>query len=214
MQIHFPTVRRQRRQHADLPAAQGLQQHHHRDLDRQVDAWDRPWLHYTDTAVTPGESTNYRVEVTDGTTTLRGNYSDPLTVASTASTAYDQIVDSDGPQAYWRLGEAAGTTTSVDTSGQSNNGTFTGMTLGSAGGDGNTAATISSSTGRMPGEKGYSMPQQFTVEAWFKQSLFRGGRIIGFGNSKTGNSACKTGCSTCGPTARSPSASTTVASGP
>ena len=152
--------------------------------------WDRPWLHYTDTNVTPGEVTNYRVEVTDGTTTIRGNYSDPLTVASTASTAYDQIIASDGPQAYWRLGEPAGTTTSVDASGQSNNGTFTGMTLGSAGAvAGNTAATISTTSGRMVGEKAYSMPQQFTVEAWVKQSVTRGGRIIGFGNSKTGSSS-------------------------
>ncbi|MDX6281316.1 MAG: hypothetical protein QOH03_2387 [Kribbellaceae bacterium] len=152
--------------------------------------WDRPWLHYTDTNVTPGEVTNYRVEVSDGSTTIRGNYSDPLTVASTASTAYDQIVGADGPQAYWRLGEAAGTTTSVDSSGQSNNGTFSGITLGTAGKiSGNTAATINSSTGRMIGEKAYSFPQQFTVEAWFKQSFTRGGRIIGFGNSKTGNSS-------------------------
>jgi hypothetical protein len=152
--------------------------------------WDRPWLHYTDTSSAPGEQPNYRVEVSDGTTTIRGNYSDVITVASTASTAYDQIVNADGPQAYWRLGEPVNTATSVDASGQSNNGTFSGMTLGQAGAfAGNTAASTSSSTGRMAGEKGYSMPQQFTVEAWFKQSFLRGGRIIGFGNSKTGNSA-------------------------
>lgn len=151
--------------------------------------YDRPWLSYTDTDVTPGEVTNYRVEVTDGSTTLRGNYSDPITVASTASTAYDQIVNSDGPQAYWRLGEPVGTTTSVDSSGQSNNGTFSGMTLGSSGAiAGNTAATTSTASGRMVGEKAYSMPQQFTVEAWFKQSSSKGGRIIGFGNAKTGTS--------------------------
>ncbi len=95
--------------------------------------WDRPWLSYTDTSSAPGEVTNYRVEVTDGSTTIRGNYSDQITVASAASTAYDQIVNADGPQAYWRLGEPAGTTASVDASGQSNNGTFTGVTLGGAG---------------------------------------------------------------------------------
>ncbi len=151
--------------------------------------WDKPWLHFTDTTSAPGESTNYRVEVTDGTTTIRGNYSDAITVASTASTAYDQILTADGPQAYWRLGEPVGTATSVDSSGQSNNGPFTGMTLGPAGAiAGNTAASTSTTTGKMVGEKGYSMPQQFTVEAWFKQTTNRGGRIIGFGNAKTGNS--------------------------
>jgi hypothetical protein len=33
------------------------------------------------------------------------------------------------------------------------------------------------------------MPQRFTIEAWFKQSVAKGGRIIGFGNAKTGTSA-------------------------
>ncbi|MGZ0146838.1 LamG-like jellyroll fold domain-containing protein [Kribbella sp. WER1] len=149
--------------------------------------WDRPWIRYTDTDVTPGESTNYRVEVTDGSTTIRGNYSDPVTVATTASTAYDQIVNADGPQTYWRLGEAAGATTSVDSSGQNNTGPFTGVTLGVPGAiAGNTAMTTSTTTGRMVGAKASSMPQQFTVEAWVKQSgTNRGGRIIGFSNGKT-----------------------------
>lgn len=190
VQIHFPTVVDNDDSTLTYRLLKGFSNTTIATWTATSTPWDRPWLHYTDSDVTPGEVTNYRVEVTDGTTTLRGNYSDPITVASTASTAYDQIVSADGPQAYWRLGEPAGTTTSVDSSGQSNNGTFTGMTLGSAGKlSGNTAATISSSTGRMPGEKGYSMPQQFTVEAWFKQSFLRGGRIIGFGSSKTGNSS-------------------------
>ncbi|MEU4396662.1 LamG-like jellyroll fold domain-containing protein [Kribbella sp. NPDC023855] len=190
VQIHFPTVVDNDDSTLTYRLLKGFSNTTIATWTATSTPWDRPWLHYTDTNVTPGEVTNYRVEVTDGTTTIRGNYSDPITVASTASTAYDQIVNSDGPQAYWRLGEPAGTTTSVDASGQSNNGTYTGMTLGSTGKvSGNTAATISSSNGRMAGEKGYSMPQQFTVEAWFKQSFLRGGRIIGFGNSKTGNSS-------------------------
>jgi hypothetical protein len=152
--------------------------------------YDRPWISYTDTGVVPGEVTNYRVEVTDGTTTLRGNYSDPITVASTAATAYDQLVKADGPQAYWRLGEPVGTTTSVDSSGQSNNGPYSGVTLGTSGAIADdTAVTMSTTSARMVGEKAFSMPQQFSVEAWFKQSPSRGGRIIGFGNAKTGNSA-------------------------
>ena len=149
-----------------------FQQHHNRDLDRQSPrrGTGRGSSH-TDTSSAPGEVTNYRVEVTDGSTTIRGNYSNAITVASAASTAYDQIVNADGPQAYWRLGEPAGTTTSADASGQSNNGTFTGVTLGGAGAiAGNTAMTTSSSSGRMVGEKAYSFPQQFTVEAWVKQS--------------------------------------------
>jgi hypothetical protein len=190
VQIHFPTVVDNDDSTLTYRLLKGFSNTTIATWTAKSTPWDRPWLHFTDTAVTPGEVTNYRVEVTDGSTTIRGNYSDPVTVASTRSTAYDQIVSADGPQAYWRLGEAAGATTSVDSSGQSNNGTFTGVTLGSPGAiAGNTSMTISSSTGRMVGEKAYSMPQQFTVEAWVKQSgLLRGGRIIGFGNSRTGNS--------------------------
>ncbi|GAA1561380.1 hypothetical protein GCM10009789_13300 [Kribbella sancticallisti] len=190
VQIHFPTVVDNDDSTLTYRLLKGFSNTTIATWTATSTPWDKPWLHFTDTNVTPGEVTNYRVEVTDGTTTIRGNYSDPITVASTASTAYEQIIGSDGPQAYWRLGEAVGTTTSVDSSGQSNNGTYSGMTLGQAGAiAGNTAAGASASNGKMVGEKAYSMPQQFTVEAWFKQSFLRGGRIIGFGNSKTVSSS-------------------------
>jgi hypothetical protein len=190
VQIHFPTVVDNDDSTLTYRLLKGFSNTTIATWTAKSTPWDRPWLSYTDTSSAPGEVTNYRVEVTDGSTTVRGNYSDQITVASAASTAYDQIVNADGPQAYWRLGEPAGTTTSVDASGQSNNGTFTGVTLGGAGAiAGNTAMTTSTASGRMVGEKAYSMPQQFTVEAWVKQSGFnRGGRIIGFGNSKTQNS--------------------------
>ncbi|TDD21203.1 laminin G [Kribbella turkmenica] len=191
VQLHFPTVVDNDDSTLTYRLLKGFSNTTIATWTAKSTPWDRPWLHFTDTTSAPGEVTNYRVEVTDGSTTIRGNYSDPVTVASTASTAYDQIVKSDGPQAYWRLGEAAGSTTSVDSSGQSNNGTFTGVTLGGAGAiAGDTSMTASTTSGRMIGEKAYSMPQQFTVEAWVKQSGFnRGGRIIGFGSSRTGSSA-------------------------
>ncbi|MFF0271244.1 LamG-like jellyroll fold domain-containing protein [Kribbella sp. NPDC004536] len=190
VQIHFPTVVDNDDSTLTYRLLKGFSNTTIATWTAKSTPWSQPWLSYTDTSSAPGDVTNYRVEVTDGSTTVRGNYSDPVTVASTASTAYDQLVKADGPQAYWRLGEPAGTTTSVDSSGQSNNGTFTGVTLGGAGAiAGDTAMTTSTTTGRMVGEKAYSMPQQFTVEAWVKQSGFgRGGRIIGFGNSKTANS--------------------------
>ncbi|MER7245404.1 LamG-like jellyroll fold domain-containing protein [Kribbella sp. NPDC000426] len=191
VQIHFPTVVDNDDSTLTYRLLKGFSNTTIATWTAKSTPWDRPWLSYTDTDNAPGDTPNYRVEVTDGSTTIRGNYSDPVTVASAPSTAYDQIVNADGPQAYWRLGEAVGTTTSVDSSGQSNNGTFTGVTLGGAGAiAGNTAMTSSTTTGRMVGEKGYSFPQQFTVEAWVKQSgVGRGGRIIGFGNGKTQSSA-------------------------
>ncbi|TCC51353.1 laminin G [Kribbella capetownensis] len=191
VQIHFPTVVDNDDSTLTYRLLKGFSNTTIATWTAKSTPWDRPWLHYIDTNVVPGETPNYRVEVTDGSTTLRGNYSDPVTVASAPSTAYDQIINADGPQAYWRLGEAAGTTTSVDSSGQSNNGTYGGAVLGQPGAiAGNTAMTATLTSGRMTSEKGYSMPQQFTVEAWVKQSgTNRGGRIIGFGNSKAGTSA-------------------------
>ncbi|MEV0290893.1 LamG-like jellyroll fold domain-containing protein [Kribbella sp. NPDC050820] len=190
VQIHFPTVVDNDDSTLTYRLLKGFSNTTIDTVTAKSTPWDRPWLHFTDTSSAPGEVTNYRVEVTDGSTTIRGNYSDPVTVASAPATSYDQIINADGPQAYWRLGEPAGATASVDSSGQSNNGTYTGVTLGTAGAiAGNTAMTTSSSGGRMAGEKAYSMPQQFTVEAWVRQSGFnRGGRIIGFGNSKTTSS--------------------------
>lgn len=189
VQIHFPTVVDNDDSTLTYRLLRGFSNTTIATWTVKSTPWDRPWLHYTDTDMAPGAETNYRVEVTDGSTTLRGNYSDPITVASAKSTAYDQIIKADGPQAYWRLGET-GTTSAADSSGENNTGTYYGVTLGGAGAiAGDTAATLNSSSGRMISKRGYSMPQEFTVEAWVKQSANRGGRILGFGNTKNGQSA-------------------------
>jgi Concanavalin A-like lectin/glucanases superfamily len=151
--------------------------------------WRRPWLSFTDTSLPPGSSQVYRIEVTDGNNTLRGDYSTAVTVAS-VDAPYNQQVLADGPTAYWRLGEPSGTATSVDSSGKNNTGPYAGVTLGMTGvltsGD-NTAADFNSSS-RMVGQTSASGPQNFSVEAWYRTTSNSGGKVVGFGNSSNGTS--------------------------
>ncbi len=152
--------------------------------------WNRPWLSFTDTGLTPGSSQVYRIEVTDGNSTLRGDYSVPVTVAS-VDAPYDQQVLADGPVAYWRLGEPNGTANAVDSSSQNNTGPYSGVTLGATGAltaGGNTAADFGANS-RMIGQTVLSQPQNFSVEAWYRTTSGSGGKIAGFGNSSNGTSS-------------------------
>jgi hypothetical protein len=153
--------------------------------------WNRPWLSFTDTGLTPGSSQVYRIEVTDGSNTLRGDYSAPVTVAS-VDAPYNQQVMGDSPTAYWRLGEPNGTASSVDSSGQNNTGPYAGgVTLGVPGAltsGGDTAADFSSSSW-MIGQTSVNGPQNFSVESWYRTTSSSGGKVVGFGNSSNGTSA-------------------------
>ncbi|WP_344210883.1 LamG domain-containing protein [Kribbella sancticallisti] len=152
--------------------------------------WNRPWLSFTDTGLPFGSSQVYRIEVTDGSHTLRGNYSAPVTVAS-VDAPYDQQILADGPTAYWRLGEPSGTANATDSSGQNNTGPYSGVSLGATGvltSGGNTAADFTGN-GRMIGQTSTSQPQNFSVEAWYQTTSGSGGKIVGFGNNPNGTSS-------------------------
>ncbi|MGC4942197.1 LamG-like jellyroll fold domain-containing protein [Kribbella sp. DT2] len=152
--------------------------------------WNRPWLSFTDTGLTPGSSQVYRIEVTDGNSTLRGDYSLPVTVAS-VDAPYDQQVLADGPTAYWRLGEPNGTANATDSSSQNNTGPYDGVSLGATGvltSGGNTAGDFGANS-RLIGQTVASQPQNFSVEAWYKTTSGSGGKIVGFGNSPNGTSS-------------------------
>jgi hypothetical protein len=152
--------------------------------------WNRPWLSFTDTGLAPGSSQVYRIEVTDGTSTLRGDYSLPVTVAS-VDAPYDQQVLADGPTAYWRLGEPNGTVNATDSSSQNNTGPYSGVSLGATGAlttGGNTAGDFGASS-RLIGQTVVSQPQNFSVEAWYRTTSGGGGKIVGFGNSPNGTSS-------------------------
>lgn len=104
--------------------------------------------------------------------------SDPVVVDS----SYRALVMSDGPAAYWRLGEASGTT-AIDEMGASN-GTYSGgFTLGAAGAlanDPNTAVDFNGSTGQVsvPSAPTLALTSQVTIEAWVNPDTLAGTRFV------------------------------------
>ena len=51
---------------------------------------------------------------------------------------------------------------------------------------GNNAVTVDGSTGYVSATRGQWSPGTFSIEAWFKTTSTKGGRIIGFGNQQGG----------------------------
>jgi PKD repeat protein len=157
-------------------------------------AWyTRPTIGFTDTNP-PSGTVTYRVRVRDPL----GNVSQglPSTVEVPAGTpaqsAYGDLVRSDGAQNHWRLGEPSGTT-GYDWGTGRDLTLASGATRGVAGaiaGNTNTATTFPG-TATVPAATPLRLwaPNLFTVEAWFRTTTTRGGKIIGYGNSATGNSS-------------------------
>jgi PKD repeat protein len=158
----------------------------------------RWWQNSELTATEAGVSgaLRYRVVATDpfGNQAV-GEWVDvEVTAATTSPTVrpYADTVKADGAQSLWRLGETTGST-AADAVGTAPLTAGTGISRGVAGaltGDTNTAygfngtasATLATGTAT-------AAPNVFTEEAWFQTSSKSGGRILGFGNAKTGTSS-------------------------
>ncbi len=151
--------------------------------------WTRPEMAFTDRTAAPGSSQTYRVRVRDALDNQLPGPTATITVPSGTATlgTYAATVAADGANRHWRLGETSGSTGWDAISG--NDLTLSGTTRNVAGaltGDTNTATTFNGSA-TVPGATStwISAPQTFTAEAWFRTNTTRGGKIIGFGNSKT-----------------------------
>ncbi len=96
------------------------------------------------------------------------------------------------PSLYWRLGDAVGSTTAVDSGAYSNPGTVSGgVTFGQTGaldGVSNTAADFNGSNGYVVAKNSVSDPTTYSESAWFKTTTTSGGKIIGLGDSRSGPS--------------------------
>jgi large repetitive protein len=108
------------------------------------------------------------------------------------SDPYGQAVFNDGPDSYWRLGEASGTS-AADSSGNQTGGTYsTGVTYGAAGalsGTGDKAVTLDGTPGGLVSSAdATSAGSAWSTELWFKTTTTQGGKLIGFGSNKTGSS--------------------------
>lgn len=154
--------------------------------------WSKPALTFTDTGLTPGESHTYRLDVTDGSNvSYKSSPSLAVTVTAT-NLPYADVVKADAPFLYWRFGESSGNTAS-DATGNGRTGTYKnpGFTLGQPGaisGDVDTAVALDGSKGFVYANSSIAGQQTFSVEAWFKTTTTKGGKIVGFGSSQNGTS--------------------------
>jgi len=153
--------------------------------------WAMPPNGFTDTGLTPGSTQRYRVIAEDpfGNQAL----SDWITVTVSDApplSGYGKAVLDDNPVDFWRLGEGSGTT-SYDWAGLSDltRQSGTGWTTGATSGDPDGASTFNgTSTGFANTTTGIPGPNTFSIEAWFKTTTTRGGKIVGFGSTATGTS--------------------------
>ncbi|MFT3888303.1 MAG: PKD domain-containing protein [Arachnia sp.] len=104
---------------------------------------------------------------------------------------YGRAVTLDDPAFYWRLGEPQTASTAQDSSGNGFTGTFMndplrGVAAQVAAND--TATQFDGANDFVSSDTQVENPTVFSLEAWFKTTSTAGGKIIGFGNSRTGNS--------------------------
>jgi hypothetical protein len=162
--------------------------------------WILPNLTFTDTGLTPGSTHTYKVDAKEanGTNVSFKSSAASVTVATTSAN-YLTTVKSDLPLLYWRLGEASGTV-AADASGNGRNGEYRGtVSLGQPGAitaDPDTAVRLQSNAFASEfvttaSTTAFTNPQTFSVELWFRTTTTTttGGKLIGFGNSRTGTSS-------------------------
>lgn len=154
--------------------------------------WTLPGMTFTDKGLTPGQTYNYRVRVADPF----GNFVDSATasvaVSNTPTDPYSEEVLADGASSYWTFNETSGNS-AADWAGSNDLALGTGITRGQSGaliGSGSVAAGFSgTSAGSATTPSATTAPDTFTAEAWVKTSTTSGGKILGFGNSSTGDSS-------------------------
>ncbi len=152
--------------------------------------WNRKQMGFVDKGLAPGSTHSYRLYVTDPDGNSISRLGNTVTVAATSdSTPYSDSVKADAPSIFYPLGEGSGTTV-YDHAGFNDGTAQTGVTRGAQGvTSGSTATTFSGTdSGTVATNSLVDGPQTFSVEAWFKTTSTKGGKIVGFGSSKTGNS--------------------------
>jgi PKD repeat protein len=153
--------------------------------------WRTPGLAWTDRGVGAGVHT-YRVTVSDPAGNTRASsWISATATGSGGDRTYADAVHADGAVDHWSLGETSGAT-AYDQAGTADATIGTGVTRGAQGaisGDGDRAMTFNgASSGLVATNSAVPAPQTFSVEAWFQTTSRLGGKIVGFGNARTGNS--------------------------
>ncbi|MGY1814261.1 PKD domain-containing protein [Blastococcus sp. SYSU D00820] len=136
---------------------------------------------------------SYRVAVT--VTDDRGATASTSRVVAVAATGvagspYAQAVLAAGPAHYWRLGEASGS--GLDSAGAADLAVGSGVRRPAAGavsGDADGAASFDGTgSGLAVTPTAAPAPNQFSVELWFRTTSTAGGKLLGYGDARSGQS--------------------------
>ncbi|MBO1756823.1 PKD domain-containing protein [Allobranchiibius sp. CTAmp26] len=154
--------------------------------------WNCPQMGYRDTGLTGGTAYTYKITASDSSgNTYTLPTTNSVTPASGATSKYDQDVVNDGAGDFWTLGEPSGSTV-YDNAGFNDATAQSDVTRGASGpitGDPTTATTFGgSSNGFVATNSTVPVTPALSVEAWIKTTTTSGGKIVGYGDSNTGNS--------------------------
>ncbi len=155
---------------------------------RTAQFWNRPTMSFTDTSVVPGQTYKYRVSAVDGDGNKVLSDIVNVTVPATVNPYVTDVIN-DGASNYWRMN---GTGSYADYAGSTDLTATAGVTASAPGalnGDTDGAATFNGSTGAAHTTAAVTGPPTFSAEAWFKTTTTSGGKILGFGDTATGNSS-------------------------
>ncbi|NAS25162.1 PKD domain-containing protein [Herbidospora sp. NEAU-GS84] len=156
--------------------------------------WTLPSAGFIDEGLAPGSVHTYRVRAVDPQGNAVGSgTSDPVTISSAGALSdYAEAVIDDGASAYWRLGEASGTTAfdyAAFTDATRDAGTSQ-ATPGAINGDADAAAAFNGTgTGLVKTNSTVATTPAFSIEAWVKTTSNQGGKIVGYGSAATGDSS-------------------------
>lgn len=135
----------------------------------------------------------YGIALAPATVKNQWNLSGHGATVAAPSDAYGRAVFTGAPDSYWRLGDAAGTTTVADRTGNGTTATANGgVTFGAAGGvhgTTDTAATFDGATGLVVSNQAVVDPETYSLELSFRTTSTSGGTLIGFGDAATGESS-------------------------
>ena len=156
--------------------------------------WKLPTYGCTDTGASAGGH-RWQVTMADAAgNQIASTWVTGTVPAGSSSTPrrYAQAVMADGATNHWYLGEPSGGI-AYDYAGTGDLTAGSGVSRGTAGaiqGDADRAASFNgTSTGTAATGTPIAGPQVFSVEAWFRTTSSAGGKIVGFGDRTTGQSA-------------------------
>ncbi|MEJ5866630.1 PKD domain-containing protein [Pseudokineococcus sp. 5B2Z-1] len=154
--------------------------------------WSRPRVVGFDRSAPAGSTQTYRVRATDsdGNTMVSATVQVAVPADAATPSAYADAVLADGATSAWRLGERSGTT-AYDSAGADDVLLPTSAVRGAAGALPEDAATTFSGSGTLQGASSTAQPgpQTFALETWVRTTSTRGGKLVGFGSSRTAGSS-------------------------